>query len=305
MNAQARARYRGRFAPSPTGPLHFGSLVAAVASFADALAAGGEWLLRIEDVDMPRTRPGADAAILAALERLGFEWNGPVSRQSERTAHYDDALARLRDAGHLYECACTRAERARDPVSSLGERVYPGICRNGSAAARAARGQRAFRLRVDATTVAFTDRLFGLQRQTLATDVGDFVLRRRDGLVAYQLAVVVDDAAQGVTDVVRGADLLASTPRQIFLQQLLGLPSPRYLHVPVAIDVHGRKLSKASGAAALPAAAVPALLAAWRFLEQSPPEETPDSVGDFWRWAHRRWRVADLPRVPMRAAPRV
>jgi len=297
-------RYRGRFAPSPTGTLHFGSLVAAMASYADARAAHGEWLLRIEDVDTPRTRPGAVDAILAALERLGFEWDGPVWHQSARTACYDDALARLRATGHVYACACTRAERAADPVSAIGERVYPGVCRDGIEPAAAGRTRRAMRVRVDASPIAFVDRLYGPQRQTLASDVGDFVVRRSDQLYAYQLAVVVDDAAQAITDVVRGADLLASTPRQIFLQRLLGVASPRYLHVPVAVDARGRKLSKETGAAALPASALCALLTAWQFLEQPVPDEVPQSVAEFWSWAHSSWRPAELPRVAMRPAPR-
>jgi glutamyl-Q tRNA(Asp) synthetase len=300
----ARARYRGRFAPSPTGPLHFGSLVAAVASYADARAARGEWLLRIEDVDTTRTRPGAADAMLATLERLGFEWDGPVWHQSARTSFYDHALEQLRAAGRIYECACTRAERAADPVSAIGERVYPGICRDGVDAALASRRRRASRVRVDATTVAFTDRLYGPQQQALAADVGDFVVRRSDGLYAYQLAVVVDDAAQSITDIVRGADLLASTPRQLFLQQLLGLPRPRYLHVPIAVDAHGHKLSKETGAARLPAQPLLALIAAWQFLEQPLPVEAPQSVSEFWQWAQARWRPAALPRVAMRPAPR-
>jgi glutamyl-Q tRNA(Asp) synthetase len=304
VDAQAPLRYRGRFAPSPTGPLHFGSLVAAMASYADARAAHGEWLLRIEDIDMPRARPGAADAILAALERLGFEWDGPVWHQSARTASYDDALEQLRATGHVYTCACTRAERAADPASAIGERVYPGVCRGGIEAAAAARKRRAIRVRVDPSPIAFVDRLYGPQRQALASDVGDFVVRRSDGLYAYQLAVVVDDAAQSVTDVVRGADLLASTPRQIFLQRLLGVASPRYLHVPVAVDAQGRKLSKETGAAALPASALSALLTAWRFLEQPVPDEVPQSVAEFWSWAQASWRPAQLPRVAMRPAPR-
>lgn len=299
----ARVRYRGRFAPSPTGPLHFGSLVAAVASYADALAANGEWLLRIEDVDVPRARPGAADAIVTTLETLGFEWAGPVWRQSERAASYAQALERLRAQDLAYPCVCTRAERARDPVGPIGERLYPGTCANGLDRSRNPRARTAIRVRVPATAIGFTDRRFGAIDQVLATDVGDFVVRRSDGLVAYQLAVVVDDAAQGITDVVRGADLLASTPRQIFLQQALGLPTPRYLHVPVAIDAHGNKLSKQAGAAAVRGAPLHALWAAWRFLDQRVPEELRGTVGDFWSWARRHWLAARLPPVPMLPAP--
>ncbi|MEP7183608.1 MAG: tRNA glutamyl-Q(34) synthetase GluQRS, partial [Betaproteobacteria bacterium] len=227
-------RYRGRFAPSPTGPLHFGSLVAALASCCDARAAAGEWLIRVEDVDVPRVEPGAEVAIIKALERHGFAWDGAVVRQSERADAYAAALAALRTQGVVYECACTRREQDAAPPGVGGERVYPGTCRDGISADRAARAQRAWRARVGDATIGYRDRLQGSQWQDLARDVGDFVVRRADGLTAYQLAVVVDDAAQGITDVVRGADLLASTPRQILLQQLLGLGTPSYLHVPVA-----------------------------------------------------------------------
>ena len=299
----ARVRYRGRFAPSPTGPLHFGSLVAAMASYADALAAGGEWLLRIEDVDVPRTRAGAADAILATLDALGFEWNGPVSWQSERVSSYAEALERLRDDDLAYPCVCTRAERAHDAIGRIGERVYPGVCAYGVDVARTRQARHAVRVRVPAASIAFVDRRFGAIGQVLATDVGDFVVRRSDGLFAYQLAVVVDDAAQGITDVVRGADLLASTPRQIFLQRALGLPTPRYLHVPVAIDAHGNKLSKHAGAAALRGAPLQALAAAWRFLDQRSPAEIPGSVGEFWTWARTHWRAARVPPSLMLPAP--
>jgi glutamyl-Q tRNA(Asp) synthetase len=296
------ARYRGRFAPSPTGPLHFGSLIAALASYADARAAQGAWVVRIEDVDTPRARQGAGDRILTTLERLGFEWDGPVWRQSDRTKAYAEALGCLAARDLIYACVCTRRERAGDPVSPLGERIYPGVCRNGIAASTRDR-RRALRVRVPAATIAFTDRLYGELAQALARDVGDFVVRRSDGLFAYQLAVVVDDAAQAITDVVRGADLLASTPRQIFLQHALGVPTPRYLHVPVAIDAHGRKLSKQAGARALAGAPLDALCAAWRFLEQPAPRETPGSVAEFWSWAHAHWRPSRLPPAAMLPAP--
>jgi glutamyl-Q tRNA(Asp) synthetase len=299
----APARYRGRFAPSPTGPLHFGSLVAALASYCDARAVGGEWLLRIEDVDQPRSRVGAEAQILAALERYGFAWDGRITRQSDRASLYEEALARLRETGHAYECACTRRELEAAPLGATGERVYPGTCRNGVPPSRAGRRQRAWRVRVADNVLTCNDRLQGAQRQALAHDVGDFVVKRADGLFAYQLAVVVDDAAQGVTDVVRGADLLSSTPRQVLLQNLLGVTTPSYLHVPVAINASGEKLSKQTRAAALPDAPLPMLLAAWRFLGQEPPPCTPANVAEFWRWAHAAWKVSRLPPVPMLPAP--
>ena len=233
--------YRGRFAPSPTGALHFGSLVAAVASWLDARAAGGAWLVRIEDVDAPRTVPGAADDILRALEACGLAWDGEITRQSQRTSRYEAALARLRALGATYRCACSRKEIADSGVVGIEGIVYPGTCR---ALALGGDVPGAERVRTDARPIAFTDRAQGEISQRLATDIGDFILKRRDGLFAYQLAVVVDDAEQGITDVVRGADLLLSTPRQIHLQRLLGYPTPRYLHVPVATHQGGQKLSK-------------------------------------------------------------
>jgi len=274
-----------------------------MASYADARAAGGEWLVRIEDIDVPRARSGAGEAILRTLERLGFEWDAAVWRQSQRRAAYEAALVVLREAGLAYPCACTRRELATNPVGRIGERVYPGTCRDGLAGERATRRRTSMRVRVGAAPIAFRDRLYGSQEQRLAEDVGDFIVRRSDGVYAYQLAVVVDDAAQRITDVVRGADLLASTPRQIFVQRALGLPTPRYLHVPVAIDRLGAKLSKQTGAQALPASPVPALLAAWEFLGQAAPLDPPSSAREFWAWARARWQPARLPPAPMLPAP--
>ena len=236
--------YIGRFAPSPTGPLHMGSLVAAVASWLDARAAGGRWLVRIEDLDQPRCVPGAVDEILRSLERLGLGWDGEVVHQSTRQSEYRDALQRLQ--GHTYWCNCTRREIADSSLGLAvdGAHIYPGTCR----AAGLATG-RALRLGTDGAEIGFNDRVQGSQAQLLERDVGDFVLYRADGLYAYQLAVVVDDGAQGVTDVVRGADLMDSTPRQIALQRLLGLPTPRYLHVPAVVNAAGEKLSKQTGAA--------------------------------------------------------
>jgi glutamyl-Q tRNA(Asp) synthetase len=235
----------GRFAPSPTGPLHFGSLVAALASWLDARAANGRWLVRMEDLDRPRVQPGAAEEILRALERLGLEWDGEVEYQSRRAALYQAALERIR--ARTYWCCCTRREIADSSLglASDGAAIYPGTCRRGLPTGKP---PRALRLRVDASTIGFVDRVQGRREQVLSRDVGDFVLYRADGQFAYQLAVVVDDAAQGVTDVVRGADLIDSTARQIFLQRLLGLPTPRYLHVPVAVNTAGEKLSKQTGA---------------------------------------------------------
>ncbi|QJR16119.1 tRNA glutamyl-Q(34) synthetase GluQRS [Usitatibacter palustris] len=257
--------YRGRFAPSPTGPLHFGSLVAAVASWLDARAVGGEWLVRIEDVDATRTVPGAAEDILRTLEALGLTWDGAVEWQGNRKAIYDNFLERLRSSGYLYRCRCSRKEIADSGAQGLEGVVYPGTCRNlGLPPAVAG----ADRIRTNPGNIDFEDRLQGPIVQDLAANIGDFVLKRRDGLHAYQLAVVVDDAEQGITDVVRGADLLLSTPRQILLQRLLDLPTPRYLHTPVATR-GGIKLSKQTQAPALDAReAVPALKAVLAFLGQ-------------------------------------
>lgn len=290
------ATHRGRFAPSPTGPLHFGSLIAALASYCDARAAGGEWLLRIEDVDEPRSRDEAASAIPATLEDYGFEWDGEIVRQSARRALYQAALDRLIAEGRAYACGCTRKELEAARLSAWGERIYPGTCRKGVAAGREAR---AWRVRVTDEPIGFCDRLRGWQEQRLEHEVGDFIVRRGDGLFAYQLAVVVDDAAQGITHVVRGADLLASTPRQIRLQRLLGLTTPSYLHHPVAVLPSGEKLSKQTGAAALPANPLPLLVRAWNFLSQPQFPGAPASVTEFWNWALPHWTPAALPPVAM------
>jgi glutamyl-Q tRNA(Asp) synthetase len=292
--------YRGRFAPSPTGPLHFGSLIAALASFCDARASGGEWRVRIEDIDEPRSRASAATAILSTLETYGFEWDGEVVRQSARTALYQAAFDRLVAQGQVYACSCTRKELEACPIGRSGERVYPGTCRDGAAAGREAR---AWRMRVGDDRVGFRDRLQGWREQNLECDVGDFVIRRADGLFAYQLAVVVDDADQGITHVVRGADLLASTPRQIRLQRALGFATPAYLHHPVAILANGEKLSKQTGAPPLPSRPLPALLQAWSFLGQREPPEAPPSAAEFCSWATRHWVPAKLPPVEMHPVP--
>jgi glutamyl-Q tRNA(Asp) synthetase len=246
------AAVRGRFAPSPTGPLHLGSLVAAVGSWLFARSAGGEWLVRMEDLDAPRVVPGAADEILRALERYGLAWDGAVAVQSERTPLYEEALARLRAAGLAYDCGCTRAEVARaagapdvaDPVDAAGA-VYAGTCREGLPTGRAAR---AVRFRVPPGTIAFEDRVRGHVEEEVSRAVGDFVVKRADGPFAYQLAVVVDDAAQGVTEVVRGGDLLSSTARQVVLQRALGAPTPAYAHLPLVLGPDGKKLGKRDGA---------------------------------------------------------
>lgn len=282
--------YVGRFAPSPTGPLHQGSLVAAVASFCDARAAGGRWLLRMEDIDPPREMPGAADLILRQLEGYGLEWDGAVLWQHDRLDAYAAAIDQLQAQGDVFWCRCSRSELARQTCA-----VYPGTCR----AHTAPRDDAAVRLRVPAGVVAFEDRVFGPQQEDVAATVGDFVIRRRDGLFAYQLAVVVDDAWQGVTDVVRGADLLDNTARQIVLQRALGLPALRYLHLPLVRHADGSKLSKQTFAEALPLPAAPARL--WQALHclgQQPPaglRDAPPARQLDWAVAH--WQPSAIPRT--------
>jgi glutamyl-Q tRNA(Asp) synthetase len=286
----AEIPYIGRFAPSPTGPLHAGSLVAAMASYLDAKAHRGQWLVRIEDIDEARTVPDAAEAILRQLAAFGMHWDGEVVWQSRRKALYQAAFEQLEN--HTYPCGCTRREIAdsRLGIASDGAAIYPGTCRNGLSPGKS---PRAFRLRVpDADEpdeyITFEDRYVGPMAQHLASEVGDFVLNRADGFWAYQLAVVVDDAEQAVTHVVRGADLLDSTGRQIYLQRLLKLPTPRYLHVPVVRNAIGEKLSKQTGAQALdPAQPRNALLAAAQFLGL--PIRRADSLDDFWQQATVAW----------------
>jgi glutamyl-Q tRNA(Asp) synthetase len=284
--------YVGRFAPSPTGPLHFGSLVAALASWLDARAAGGRWLVRIEDLDAPRTQPGAADDILRTLARLGLTWDGDVVYQSHRTNRYRETLKRLE--GSTYWCGCTRREIADSALglAADGAQIYPGTCRNGLPPGRQAR---ALRVRTSTEKIAFEDRVQGPQEQTLESDIGDFVLYRADGQHAYQLAVVVDDAEQGITDVVRGADLIDSTVRQLYLQRLLGYRTPRYLHVPAAVNAAGEKLSKQTGAPPV-AGQKNVLRAVLAFLGQNETDDLAEAV--------RNWNPALIaPRRALAAAP--
>ena len=292
--------YRGRFAPSPTGPLHFGSLIAAVGSYLEARSRGGEWLVRIEDTDTPRILPGAAEEMLRSLIAFGMTWDGTVMFQSTRNDAYRAALEQLRVRGALYDCACTRREIADSAVHGIDGPVYPGTCREGLPAGRSAR---AMRLRTQGARVSFIDAIQGTVTQDVEAAVGDFVVKRADGLIAYQLAVVVDDAAQGITDVVRGADLLESTPRQIWLQRLLTLPTPHYAHLPVAVNAQGEKLSKQTLARPINSREPsPQLLQALRFLGQRPPP-TLERCGlpQTWQWAIANWQSRLVPAV--RAIP--
>ena len=295
--ARAASTYRGRFAPSPTGPLHFGSLIAATASYLDAHAHGGSWLLRMEDVDTTRNVAGAADQILNTLETFGFEWAETVLWQSTRSAAYAAALDQLKSKGLAYGCACSRKEIADSSAHPAldGGLVYPGTCRAGIADRRA---PRAWRLRVEVGEISFEDRLQGKISQQLERDSGDFVLLRADGLFAYQLAVAVDDFFQGISHVVRGADLLASTPRQIWLQRCLGYPTPAYAHLPVACNAAGEKLSKQTLAPALAVnEAAASLVDALHFLGQAAPLELRRAkVADVWRWAFEHWQFAAIPR---------
>jgi glutamyl-Q tRNA(Asp) synthetase len=253
-------RYRGRFAPSPTGPLHAGSLASALGSWLDARANQGSWLVRIEDLDVPRCITGMDQRILAQLQACGLFWDEEVIWQSHRLKAYESALETLYSDRQIYPCTCSR-QQITSVLSSQGklrarnqEQVYPGTCRNGHVwqAQLPSISASAWRLALKPDQyIRFTDAEFGLQEQDLNGDVGDFVLRRADGIVAYQLAVVVDDAHQGITHIVRGADLLSNTARQIYLQGVLGYPTPHYRHLPLVLDPHGEKLSKQTQATAI------------------------------------------------------
>ncbi len=286
MAAPDATQYVGRFAPSPTGPLHFGSLLAAVASYLQAKSHAGIWLLRVEDIDPPREQEGATEEILAALDRYGFEWDGPVTYQSESEQMHRQVVSELRAAGLAYPCSCSRRDLAAAEQGPLGA-IYPGTCRNGCEG-----DEFAVRVRTDDATVEFADLLQGTQRQDLGTESGDFVILRRDGLIAYHLAVVVDDFLQGISEIVRGIDLLDSTPRQIHLQRLLDYRTPAYLHIPVAENRQGQKLSKLTGAPALPVGNINQILtAALDALGQQPPHDLAQcSLRDIWSWSIKHWQ---------------
>ncbi len=288
-----KADYIGRFAPSPSGPLHFGSLVAALASYLDARSAQGQWLLRMEDLDPAREPPEAAAQILSALEAFGLHWDGPVLYQSERLEAYADALADLQARGLIYTCDCSRLQ-----IQAMGG-IYDGRCRLRQLQPNAG----ALRVMVPNETLGFLDSIQGPQQQNLLHECGDFVLRRKDGLFAYQLAVVVDDAFQNITHIVRGSDLLDSTPRQLYLQKLLGFPNPRYAHIPVAVNDSGQKLSKQHFATPLDLHQPTAqLLAALQFLGQFPllgpdPHLATASPAELLDWGAAHWDIQAVPKL--------
>ena len=298
--------YVGRFAPSPTGPLHFGSLVAAVASYCDAKANGGKWLLRMEDVDKPREMTGAADDILRTLEAFGFAWEGEVVYQSQRVAFYENAFSHLLSSDLIYACTCSRKEIADSAANSgIDGAVYPKTCyvktlatnTSNFNAATSLTNTASWRVNVDnADLITLDDEIQGHVSQQLSEDVGDFILKRKDGFFAYQLAVVVDDALQNITHVVRGADLLDSTPRQIYLQQLLDFTTPHYAHVPVVVTSQGEKLSKQTLATAITPQAAPILVfQALQFLGQNPPTALKNvSLSEIWAWAIANWHLESI-----------
>jgi glutamyl-Q tRNA(Asp) synthetase len=295
-------RYRGRFAPSPTGPLHFGSLVAAAGSYLEARSRSGAWLVRIDDLDPPRSVPGAADDILRTLEACGIKWDGAVVYQSQRTDAYREALQSLRKQGFVYACSCSRREIADSALPGIEGYVYSGTCRSRNLSDGSGR---ALRVRTEGGPIEFDDEVQGRVTQDLERDSGDFVLHRADGVYAYQLAAAVDDAEERITHVVRGADLLVSTPRQIYLQRLLGLPTPRYAHLPVAVNAQGEKLSKQTHAAPVDRAQpLSVLAAALEFLgHRPPPDAVAASVDDLWRWAIGSWKLDRVPHVTSIPAP--
>jgi glutamyl-Q tRNA(Asp) synthetase len=297
VTASTASGYVGRFAPSPTGPLHLGSLAAAVASYLEARTRRGRWFIRIEDLDRPRVVPGMSDQHLRTLEAFGFVWDGPVRMQSAHSDLYADALDRLQSLDCLYNCTCSRAEIAALTPQTLApeeeEMHYPGLCRSG---ARQPERPAALRFAAPDRELKFEDRCQGQVAENVARGVGDFIVRRRDGIPAYQLAVVVDDARQGVTDVVRGCDLVTSTPRQLLLHAALDLPRPGYAHIPLLVAADGEKLAKSRHATGIephdPARVLVTLL---ELLEQRPPRELARaSIAEVWGWALAHWNLKPL-----------
>ena len=283
-------KYIGRFAPSPTGPVHFGTLVAAVGSYLEAKTNHGDWLLRIDDVDTTRKVEGSDVAIIRTLEAFGFQWSGEILYQTQMIDAYEAALDKLIEQSLVFPCLCSRKQLHESGAGN----IYPGTCRSRKLPEAE---EHSLRLIAEDITISFNDMVMGKQAQNIKTECGDFIIKRRDGLFAYQLAVVVDDATQNVTEVVRGTDLLDSTPRQIYLQRLLGYHTPGYCHLPLAVDSAGNKISKSEGRSKIELAHREQLLIeTLDFLGQQVPEALNGSgIGDIWKWAIDNWDVAKIP----------
>ena len=288
--------YRGRFAPTPTGPLHFGSLITAVASYCQACSLQGDWLVRIEDVDETRNVPGADDNILRTLDNYGFQWHGEVLYQTHRKQAYEEALQQLVANDRVYRCVCSRRELQELTEQGEPGNIYPGLCAHKQHPDSI---EGALRIRTQNRPIEFDDQIMGKYGHNLKQDLGDFIVRRRDGLFAYQLAVVIDDEFQQITDIVRGIDLLDSTPRQIYLQQQLNYNTPTYAHLPVATDSNGDKLGKQTGAPGIdPDKPVAALVKAMNFLgQQTEPGLEKASLNTFWQWAMEYWDINNIPRT--------
>ena len=283
------SNYIGRFAPSPTGPVHLGTLIAAVGSYLQAKKNRGKWLIRMEDVDTTRTVRGSDSEILNTLEAFGFEWNGEILYQSKQTEHYEYALEQLKLLSLVFPCSCSRKQ-----LANSNSQIYPGTCRSRQLPET---GEHALRILAQDITIEFNDIVMGKQSQNMEQQCGDFVIKRRDGLFAYQLAVVVDDALQNITEIVRGSDLLDSTPRQIYLQQLLAYPTPDYCHLPLAVDSDGNKISKSEGATKVDIKNREKLMCdVLDFLGQNAPADlSASNINDIWSWAEEHWDVTHVP----------
>ncbi|NOZ51593.1 MAG: tRNA glutamyl-Q(34) synthetase GluQRS [Gammaproteobacteria bacterium] len=300
LSSDLQPRYRGRFAPSPTGPLHFGSLVSAVASFLQAKSQHGVWLLRIEDLDPPREQAGAADQILRTLDNYGLQWDESVVYQSQRHERYETLLAQLAHSKESFPCFCSRKELST-AMRRANVLTYPGNCRHLNTDINK---PHAIRLKVNTTTITFHDKIHGKISQQLDEVVGDFIIKRSDGFYAYQLAVVIDDADQGITEVVRGCDLLDNSPRQIYLQQRLGLPQPDYVHVPIVTNVQHVKLSKQTFAPPLDRQTPHIeLFNVLQFLGQKPPIELIQSdLNSVWSWAKQYWNLTNIPKIHSKVA---
>lgn len=295
LQAPPPSKYRGRFAPSPTGPLHFGSLIAAVASYLQAKSSQGDWLVRMEDLDPPREVPGSADDILRTLEQHGLHWDESVLYQSQRHDAYLAAIHTLSQHNLTYHCNCSRKDISKQQHSH-GIFVYPGTCRDAN---REQVDQCSIRIKTESLEIGFDDNIQGYFSHNVGTYVGDFVLQRADGWFAYQLAVVIDDAEQEITEIVRGSDLLDNTSRQIFLQRVFGFEQPKYAHLPVATNASGEKLSKQTFAQPVSNTSPSAnIMKTLEFLGQNPPAELAScELDNIWQWALEHWQMRMVPKV--------